>query len=972
MVAAAALQACATVTPFQPNVSEGGRIVTIARPSGSNQDILAASPTGGLFRSHDGGHNWKVVEGLESSFIHDVAFAPSDSKIIIVTFKSDWRTDSPHAPFARSTDGGQSWQAPTDFYSQTGADCHQNVAAYGISFQPNSSTVYIGTSCGIWVSDDLGATWTLERPATPEERNAGPPTRAFYSVLALDGGHVVAIGETAWWRESRTSTWQKSVTALSVPVAPLGHSLAVSPTNPNTIYAVGIASPTSDALVMRSNDGGNSWQAFLGTPASAREAFVKATRQVGTRFSPIGVNSSLYQLYVSDGKWVRQYTVSDGSTQSEAENTMKEPWVEHYDVTDMIFDLDGVTPLMISGDGGVMRQDTSTQHWNLTGGGNGGLNALQIIIVRGQVVDGSDPQIYFGSQDNYIRATNDRGFSWVGYDCCESSLIQLDPVVPNAVGTKVQYIKCGPCTYQRSDPLFQSRAPWNSYSDPAIAGDAQGVGPPILLGGGEFVQPWTSAADPDHHLFKRTADWGTSWEPGAAYVLPELPVGQPIVASRPGALPGEKSLYHVYQRPGEMAGRPQYGLLRVDYPGSGSAKHVDDGLQSVGIREGNELATMGVERPLVAADPTNSNNLFVVDQGEGVVNFSNTGGEVWSPDYQLTSLVTDNGRFKFSALPGGALISEIAWDPYNSCHVLVGTHQGGIYRTANQGLTWERVAGSENIPSVTSFYFPPTGAVVASSYGRGLWKLNVQRNARCQPRPSPFRTEHLSVLIDPNTGAPMPASADAVFPQNCPDCTIIVANEGAFAAIEARGKKISRFALKRGYASEHDRSGREIRLSVPQVRSIAESLSTTTFRRFEREGREIRGLVIRDGALVALLSTDHNLPFNANDRPRISLAKVNDSLSAGPSRPTEKQVAVHAAGFVPRQPVDIEIHGGDRMYAAAQSMADSRGFIASKIEATLPPGHYIALATQRDSNRRLSAAAAFEVSIEEHDVRPTE
>src|SRR5262249_5439564 len=143
----------------------------------------------------------------------------------------------------------------------------------------------------------------------------------------------------------------------------------------------------------------------------------------------------------------------------------------------------------------------------------------------------------------------------------------------------------------------------------------------------------------------------------------------------------------------------------------------------------------GQNRAVLAADPKDSKNLLAVDADSNTVKYSSDGGQNWFTDVPLSQLVVQGGRFAFKILDDNTLISTIGWDPYNSCHILVGARQGGIYRSDDGGWHWMHVEDSEQIPEISAFYFPPTGPVVVGSFGRGLWKIDVNRGKLgCQPR----------------------------------------------------------------------------------------------------------------------------------------------------------------------------------------------------------------------------------------------
>ena len=636
---------CDSVHEFPPDVAEGGRIIALTRDAGDPNRILAGSPTGGLFRSVDGGIKWQSVSGLPSAFINDVAYAPGDPSIVLVTFDADWR--EPDAdPIYRSADGGHTW-SPASSSTTDPVPCQSRRSANGISFQPNSSLIYVATSCGLAVSEDLGTSWTIEHPYIPG-RAVGT---AYYSVLAQEDGRVVAIGsDGVWLRDSRAAPWRPSSTPLSAFRSDAVHALAASPIDARVLFAVGVAgNTTKDSLVVRSLDGGEHWDGFAGTIAYNREPFVRASaRRAGHGKDQI--LSSLYDLYVGDGSNLWRYTVSDNTPAGSNVAPEFLP-LAHSDPTDISFDSDGVTLALISGDGGVMKPTEGTPA-QLVGGGRAGLNALQLLQVTGQVIRGDtwfdtirrffgnpDPHhLYYATQDNYIKSSDNGGTAWRDdHRCCESPLIQLDPVISDLEAARVQLISIGnpkgqtPCYRCLGHPLLQGIVPWPDVPDLENSDRRRMVGIPVRLPDGSYLQGVNPSNHPTWHIFRHTPDFGSSWDDGAAYILTDPPIGQPVIAQTPSVQPTEFVIYQTYVRSGVPSdlSQAQIGLLSVRVPISGAEVRVDDGLQSVALRLGNEDVARMIERPLIAVDPSSPKHLLAVDAGTHVVKYSMSGGRTF-------------------------------------------------------------------------------------------------------------------------------------------------------------------------------------------------------------------------------------------------------------------------------------------------------------------------------------------------------
>ncbi len=220
--------------------------------------------------------------------------------------------------------------------------------------------------------------------------------------------------------------------------------------------------------------------------------------------------------------------------------------------------------------------------------------------------------------------------------------------------------------------------------------------------------------------------------------------------------------------------------------------------------------------------------------------------------------MTDSGRFLTSTATQQPSVTTIAWDPSNSCHILVGTMQNGVIRSADGGTTWSRVAGSLVTTYVTSFFFPPTGAIWMSTYGRGLWNIGVDRrppsSGRCafpQP-PGPVINPDPPIVVARIASAPRPFTGlgDSVM---CPSCSVVLVHEGWITDV-AIDDVVRALAISGGYIEQRDRAGREVPLVVPNRIVLTQTAALRQLAgRALTDERRVRGLVLDGRRLVATL-----------------------------------------------------------------------------------------------------------------------
>ena len=198
-------------------------------------------------------------------------------------------------------------------------------------------------------------------------------------------------------------------------------------------------------------------------------------------------------------------------------------------------------------------------------------------------------------------------------------------------------------------------------------------------------------------------------------------LASPIQASGPSTSP---TFYF-----GVDVGGPTFRLRKITGPLDSSAT-ISDASGALPNRLSNIGSYCGAGGtwycPLVwGVDPSNPSKLYAADDASQQMKVSTDGGATWRTDPELTSLVTNNGEFRWRN-GNGTEAWTIAYDPEATSRIFVGTELSGILASLDGGANWFRLTGSLNrAPEITSFFFDEDhNAEYASSYGRGLWKLN--------------------------------------------------------------------------------------------------------------------------------------------------------------------------------------------------------------------------------------------------------
>ena len=246
-----------------------GRIVIDPR----NPDIVLVAAMGhsygpneerGVFRSTDGGKNWKKVLFKDSATgAIDLCFEPGNPKVVYATlWHAVWKPDERERPYGpgsglyKSKDGGITWTQisggglPTENWGRSGV---------AVAAGTRGQRIYMIIDAkdkkgGLFRSDDAGATWRKE---TEDERIQGS---WYMSEIFVDpkNADVVYIPEADFYRSTDGG---KSFTAFKgAPGGDDYHTMWIDPTNPQRMIL-----GTDQGATVTLN-GGETWSPWYNQP----------------------------------------------------------------------------------------------------------------------------------------------------------------------------------------------------------------------------------------------------------------------------------------------------------------------------------------------------------------------------------------------------------------------------------------------------------------------------------------------------------------------------------------------------------------------------------------------------------------------------------------------------------------------------------------------------------------------------------
>ncbi|HZR29413.1 MAG TPA: YCF48-related protein, partial [Terriglobales bacterium] len=181
-----------------------------------------SGPSGGLFKSTDGGNTWRqLTNGLPDNLVQaHIAIAPSQPSRLYVAFSTTQKSEYASGKglgFYRSDDGGETWHNATD-------DERPEMKIGGgdlpmIKVDPKNPDIVYSTSIVTVRSNDGGKTWTSIRgaPGGDDYQNLWiNPNNPKIILLVSDQGAIVTVngGETwgSWYNQPTGQMYHVAVT----------------------------------------------------------------------------------------------------------------------------------------------------------------------------------------------------------------------------------------------------------------------------------------------------------------------------------------------------------------------------------------------------------------------------------------------------------------------------------------------------------------------------------------------------------------------------------------------------------------------------------------------------------------------------------------------------------------------------------------------------------------------------------------
>ncbi len=634
-----------TVDPQNPNVIWVG--------TGESNSQRSVSYGDGVYTSLDGGQTWKNVGLKTSEHVSRILIDPKSPDVVYVASQGPlWAAGGERGVY-KTTDGGKTWKAVLTISENTGVsdlwmDPRDANVLYATSYQRRRHTwgmVHGGPEGAIWKTTDGGATWRKLEKGIPK----------------VDLGRI---------------------------------GLAVSPADPDVLYALIEASDPKDRGTYRSNDRGESWT------------------RVGDYSAP---GPQYYQELVPDPKKVDRVYSMD--TYNQVTEDGGKSWKrlgekhKHVDNHALWIDPSDTSHLINGNDGGIYESWDRGTTWDF----KSNLPVTQFYRVA---VDDSKPfyWVYGGTQDNNTlggpsRTTTAHGIvnsDWFVTTGGDGFFAAVDPTDPNIVYSESQY---GNLT--RFDRKTGEEVDIQPQPGPGEAPLRWNWDSPLVLSPFSATRLYFAA----QRVF-RSDDRGDSWRPVSGDLTRQVDRNRLKMMGRVWSADAvaKNTSTSFYGNIVSLAESPKKeGLL---YAGT------DDGLVQV-TEDGGGSWRKAETFPGVPA------NSFVSDlepspHDEGTVyaSFDNHKMGDFGP-YLLKS--ADRGRTWTSIagdLPARGTVYTVVEDPEKPGLLYVGT-EFGLFFSPDGGKRWIQLKGGMPTIAVRDLAIQRReGDLVAATFGRGFFVLD--------------------------------------------------------------------------------------------------------------------------------------------------------------------------------------------------------------------------------------------------------
>ncbi len=415
-----------------------GRVVDIVVDPEEPQVWYVAAASGGVWKTTNAGTTWKpIFEGEGSYSIGCITIDPTNPHVVWVGTgeNNSQRSVGYGDGVYKSLDGGKSWEnmglGDSEHIGRIAVDPRDGDTVYVAAQGPLWS---VGGDRGLYKTTDGGATWervleisehtgvseVLLDPRDPDTVYAAAYQRRRRVWSLINGGPESAVYKST----DGFKTWRKLSSGL--PEGDVGRiGLALSPADPDVLYAVVETAEPKSAGFYRSVDRGESWE--------RRSGYVSASPQY---YQEIVADPEDVDRVYSNDIWMRR--TEDGGKSFQR---VPEKW-KHVDNHALWIDPADTRHILAGCDGGVYETFDRGETWRY-------IANLPITQFYKVGIDDELPfyNVYGGTQDNFTiggpsRTTSNHGIvnsDWYITRGGDGFQARVEPGNPDVVYSEAQY-----------------------------------------------------------------------------------------------------------------------------------------------------------------------------------------------------------------------------------------------------------------------------------------------------------------------------------------------------------------------------------------------------------------------------------------------------------------------------------------------------------------------------------------------------
>lgn len=289
---------CVTIDPNDPYVIWVG--------TGENVGGRHAGFGDGIYRSRDGGASWENM-GLErSEHISKIIVHPSNSDVIMVASQGPLWSPGGERGFYKSTDGGKTWKKTLGDDLYTGVtdmvyDPRNPDRLYAVTWEHHRTVAAWmggGEKSRLYVSDDAGDTWTQLKTGLPE----GKWGKTGLAISPINPDVLYAAIELnrtkggVWRSDNRGGSWTKMSDAVAGATGPHYYQeIFASPHKFDRLYMM-------NNRLMKSEDGGKTFENMDET-AKHGDNHAVAFKASDPNYILVGTDGGVYESFDLGATW---------------------------------------------------------------------------------------------------------------------------------------------------------------------------------------------------------------------------------------------------------------------------------------------------------------------------------------------------------------------------------------------------------------------------------------------------------------------------------------------------------------------------------------------------------------------------------------------------------------------------------------------------------------------------------------------